>query len=184
VVGQPSGPVVGSFTDDPLVEVSIATSDGGGVVDSVRGQLGGPVAQQAEVHVRNVSADSLRTVKVHGLVERGGAEITSFDLEPGMIGPGQTWTGEVAVSLPSPSFGAYDWTVTASGGGPVVSGTVTSNHRPVLLVVFVALLVGDIVFMATRWRRRRIQRRPRSTDGGPIGSGDRAAGLEEPVLVG
>ena len=86
---------------------------------------------------------------------RSGISVAEFDLDTGEIGPGQIWTGTTEVELPAPAIGTYEWTVTSSGVGPVVTTETSSRSVPWLLVILVLMLVWDLTAMVVR----RVQRR-------------------------
>jgi len=160
IVGHPVGPVV-----DPsggvLVEVGLEPrrADAGWFA-ALRSALGGPTDYDVAVTVRNISVETLTNAVVVGSVGHDPAEdLDLFEMVPGEIGAGQTWTGDAQVTLPSPAWGNYVWEAVASGAGPAVRAEESTRLVPGLLLVLVVVLVADLAFMLARWLRRRALRR-------------------------
>lgn len=189
VTGHPVADVVDPPVIGDLVDVTIsAGTDADGVVDAVRAELGGPTTYAVTVSVRNIGSSPLRNVRLALDAARGGNAVPSIDIEdPGLIGVGQTWQQTVRVRVPTPSFGEVQWTATASGAGQPVAASARTNHRPVLLIVLVALLVADVGLLLIRFTIRR-RRRAADAAAAPavdLPSPDAAlASQPEPELVG
>lgn len=180
LLGHPVEPVVGGPSpDDPLVAVSLsASATSRGVLGWIRSSLGGSVMYRVTVTVKNLTTDTLSHVAASGSVGRSandsGAAIALAD--PGEIGPGQTRQQIVSAKLSAPSIGAMKWRVVVSGAGPSVIATVSTQHRPVLLLVLLIMLVLDLGgFVLRRLVRRRADSRPSNKDA--------AAGVEDAARV-
>jgi hypothetical protein len=156
LVGHPIADVVEPDLGQPLIDVSLSTTGASnGPVSWLRQSLGGPSPQLATISVKNLTTGVLSGAAVRGSVTRSGVSVAEFDLDTGEIGPGQTWTGTTEVEIPAPAIGTYEWTVTSSGVGPVVTSETSSRSVPWLLVILVLMLVWDLTAMVVR----RIQRR-------------------------
>jgi hypothetical protein len=159
LTGHPVAPVVGGpDLDDPLVAVTItAHAAPHGPLDWIKANLGGSVPYQVTVTVKNITTEPLNHVTVFGSAGRNADDqmvVLTFD-DPGEILPGQTWKQVVPASIPAPSLSKVQWTVVASRAGPWVTATVTTRHRPVLLLSLSMLFVLDISFLLIRRRMRR-----------------------------
>jgi len=161
ITGHPVGPVVDPPTIGDLVDVSIsAASNPDGVLDTVRASTGGPALYDVTVSVLNIGPSALRTVRLSVEGSRGGNALPPIEIEdPGLIGVGQTWQQTVQVRVPAPSFGEVEWRATASGAGQPVGATITTNHRPVLLIALAVVVVAVIEVLLIRFTiRRRVAR--------------------------
>lgn len=186
LVGHPVAPVVGtpSLVDALAVSVT-AEAAYGGVIGWVRSSLGGAVAYDVTVTIRNRSTVSLERIAVAGDVGRDAQNVlTSLDLsDPGVIAPGQTWTEVVRAELPAPAYGTVEWRVDVSGVGPTVTATESTRHTPVLLAVLVVVLVVDLAILLWRFvARRRRRSRHAPPDGMPsaIDPDDDGGGWADP----
>lgn len=152
-VAEPQG-----VPDGPLVEVEIEVARvDGGVLARLRSSLGGPTGYRATVSVRNVTTAPLANLVLSGSVGSWlDDDVATLDLEPpGVLEPGRTATQEAVVEVPAPSVGEYRFEVVASGAGSSAADTGRARNRPVLLYLLIAVFVGDVAMVATRWRSRR-----------------------------
>ncbi len=160
LVGHPVGAVTATDPDRAIVGVAFAAErDGSGPFGGLRSMLGGATEYTVTVEVQNLVAEPLSNLSVHGRAFRGDDTAAEFDLEPGPVGPGQTWTGQVDVALPAPVAGTYQWEVVASGAGPVAVATSSTRSVPWLLIGLVAVLAGVLVMMLVRLGERVAARR-------------------------
>jgi hypothetical protein len=154
VTGHPVEPVQsGRDLNAPLVSVSVVPERSpDGVIASMRASLGGPTNYAVKVVVRNLTSEVLSNVLLSGSVGRGDKdELVSLELvDPGSIGPGQSSTQTVKVMVPSPTYGTFNWRVTASGAGPSVTTVATARPRPWLLILSVLALVAIVALLITR----------------------------------
>ncbi len=176
IPGFPTAPL----TDPPggkLIEAEVIPQEASaGVGGALRSAMGGETAYDVVVSVRNTTTEQLDNVRVFGSVGHTASEqLETFQLTPGPIDGGRTWTTTVRVVLPAPAWGSYVWTVDASGAGPTVTAEAGTRLVPWLLFVLIALLVGVIVMILLRWRDRRRQRRAPSE----LPPGDRPSGALE-----
>ena len=157
LIGHPISAVVDPNLGQPVIDVGLSTRGGAprAWLLSLRGALGGASPQEATVTVTNLTTDLISNVAVHGTVQRRGSTLAEFDLQTGEIGPGQTWTGTAVVTLPAPTIGTYDWQVTASGAGPVMTAGTTSQSIPWLFVLLLLVFVAVVVAIAVRAADRR-----------------------------
>ena len=128
--GVPTGPVVDPFSDEPPLAVTVkAVPDPDGIGATIKSWLGGPTPYEVTVTVQNQATEAFSAVAVNGAVGRSTeVDMAGFDLFPGALAAGQTWTGTTRVTVPAPVIGEFDWRVLASGAGPV---TETSSSYPV-----------------------------------------------------
>ena len=163
ITGHPVGPVIDPPVVGDLLSVSIsARQASAGTLETLRSALGGPTVYEVTVTVKNRSAQPLKQVRVSGSASRSTASnLATLDLtDPGLIGVGQTWQQTVIAKVPAPSFGSVEWRVAASGAGPTVVTTKSTQHRPILLSALALLVVVNVSLLAIRWRiRRRAVRR-------------------------
>jgi hypothetical protein len=151
LLGHPVSAVVEPDLGQPVIDVALETeAEAVGFLSGIRRSLGGATTHDVTVTVRNLSQEPVSDVAVHGRVQRRGDSVAEFDLVPGEIGPGQTWTGSARVEVPAPVVGELDWNVIASGAGPVTEASTSTRAVPWLLVVLVLVLVADIVFLLVR----------------------------------
>ena len=194
LLGHPVEPVVSPpKVDGPFVAVAIkARPAPRGSFGWTRANLGGPFRYEVTVTVRNLTTEPLNLARVSGFVSRSTNENISLPLtDPGEIGVGQTWKQTVSVTLPAPSFGKLVWHVTVSGAGPTVAADATTQHRPILLIVILMLLIIDIGLLLMRFAiRRRIAREATLAEASNIdgaidttASDDDDANLAHPELV-
>ena len=194
LLGHPVEPVVSPpKVDGPFVAVAIkARPAPRGSFGWTRANLGGPFHYEVTVRVRNLTTEALHLARVSGFVSRSTNENVSLPLtDPGEIGVGQTWKQTVSVTLPAPSFGKLVWHVTVSGAGPTVTADATTQHRPILLIVILMLLIIDIGLLLMRFAiRRRIAREATLAEASNIdgaidatASDDDDANLAHPELV-
>jgi hypothetical protein len=169
VTGHPRGPLVDPPIVDDLFTVTIsARTRASGALDAIRAELGGPTNYEVTVRVTNTTTTPLRQVRLSGSVGPNSQErLTTLDLDdPGLLGVGQTWEQTVAAVVPAPSFGEFEWQVAVSGAGPTVVATVTTTHRPWLLIALVLLAVVSFFAVVIRfWVRHRNRTSGSSTDG-------------------
>ncbi len=165
--GVPTGPVVDPFSDEPPLAVTVkAVPDPDGIGATIKSWLGGPTPYEVTVTVQNQATEAFSAVAVNGAVGRSTeVDMAGFDLFPGALAAGQTWTGTTRVTVPAPVIGEFDWRVLASGAGPVTETSSSSRSVPWLLIALVLLLVGDLVAVVVRWVQRRRTRRAQR--GGP-----------------
>ena len=150
--GVPIGPVVDPFSDESPLEVSVeAVPDPDGVFGTMRSWLGGETPYEVTVTVHNMATEPFSAVKVHGAVGRDSeTDVESFDLAPGAMAAGQTWTGTTRVDVPAPVIGNFEWRAVASGAGPVTETSTSMRVVPWLLIVLFLVLVGDVVAVIVR----------------------------------
>ncbi|MBI4934304.1 MAG: hypothetical protein HY828_10525 [Actinobacteria bacterium] len=169
VTGHPVEPVQsGRDLNQPLVAVSVEPlREPDGVIASLRSSLGGPTNYAVEVVVKNLTSEVLSNVALSGSVGRGESdELAALDLvDPGSIGPGQSSTQTVNVMVPSPTFGTFNWRVTASGAGPSVTTIATARPRPWLLILAVLAIVLIVALLIIRVVVLRRLRRAASAQG-------------------
>ena len=157
VRGHPVGPIV-DVDRGRLVDVAIdAERSPRGILEHVRAALGGPTRYRVTVSVRNLSTETLNDVTLSGSAHhRFNDDAAVLDLDvPGPIEPGQTWTQELESTVPAPFIGTYRWEIAASGAGPTVTADRGSSSLPLLLLVLVAVFVGDAIAIVMRLSRRR-----------------------------
>jgi hypothetical protein len=80
----------------------------------------------------------------------------------------------VYARVPSPTFGHFNFRVSATGAGPTVSATATLKHSTPLLFALAAVLVLEGFYLTYRWLTGRRQRRA-SAQGDTVGDDDVAA---------
>lgn len=175
LAGHPIEPVVSApNVDGPFVAVAIeARPAPHGSLGWTRANLGGPFGYEVTVTVRNLTTEAIHP-RLSGFVSRSANQnVTTLPLaDPDEIGVGQTWRQTVSITLPAPSFGSVQWSVTASGAGPTITSTSRTSHRPVLLTVIVMFLAVDIAFLLVRLLiRRHATVANEGTIGGTIGTG-------------
>lgn len=160
IIDHPTGPIIDP-TGGQLVESGIRVERADtGFLGSVRALLGGPVEYDVTVDVRNLSTESLSNVQVFGAVGHSVTEnLATYEAKPGPIDANRTWTTTTRVTAPALAIGDYVWQVKASGAGPIAAAQTTDKIVPWLLFVLIALLIGDLVMIVTRWLRRRRERR-------------------------
>jgi len=183
IIGHPTGPIVDPRTGD-FIQVALSTEPASmGFWSALRSSLGGPTDYDATVTVRNITTEAFQNIDVFGSVGRNPSEdLDVFEMVPGEIGPGQTWTGTDLVTLPSPVYGDYLWQVVGSGAGPVVRIDQSMRVVPWLLVVLLVALLIDLVLIVLRFVQRRIRRHEEElygdvpdADGDDLGPGGPAA---------
>jgi hypothetical protein len=159
--GMATGPVVDPFSDEPPLDISVsAAPDPDGVLGTLKSWLGGETPYEVTVTVHNMATEEFSAVKVHGAVGRDSeSDVESFDLEPGAMAAGQTWTGTTRVDVPAPLIGNFEWRAVASGAGPVSETSTSMRAVPWLLIVLVLVLVADLVAVVVRAVRRARARR-------------------------
>lgn len=158
LLGHPVAPVVDTANLDGALSVSItARADPRGFVEWGRSNLGGPTIYEVTVTVKNRTAVPFRHIKVAASVGRDDDDIlATLNLDdPGDLGPGQTWQRVVYEEVPAPTFGEVQWRVEVSGAGAAVTAVESTQHRPLLLMVVVMLLVLDISVLLVRYLMRR-----------------------------
>jgi hypothetical protein len=179
IQGVATGAVVDPYTDDAPLEMSISARPApDGILATVRSWLGGATPYEVHVTVRNASTEQFSAVKVNGAVGRDAeTDIDSFELEPGAMGAGQSWTGTTTVEVAAPVIGSFDVRAVASGAGPVTEASVGSRAVPWLLIVLVLVLVADLVAVVVRWAgRHRARRLAAGGDDGTHGLGGGGGG--------
>lgn len=166
IVGHPTGPVVGGqVLRQSLTASIVAEAATGGVGAWLRSSLGGAVEYDATIAIRNASVEPVDDVTVEAWVGRGGGDVdTNIDIDPpAVLGPGQTWEQTVRVALSAPVFGSHTWRADVSSDQPTVSAIDETSHLPGLLLALVAFLVLDLLILAWRFVRRRLNR-PKASD--------------------
>lgn len=195
--GVPTGPVVDPFSDEPPLAVTVkALPAPHGIGATLKSWLGGPTAYDVTVTVQNQATEAFSAVSVNGAVGRSAeVDLAGFDLFPGAMAAGQTWTGTARVTVPAPVIGEFDWRVLASGAGPVTETSSSSRAVPWVLIALVLLLVGDLVAIVVRWVQRRRDRRgaggrrqgpdapDRSDTSGPVGPSDGEVAADQPPVM-
>ena len=178
VTGHPVEPVQsGRDLNAPLVSVSVEPERApDGVVASMRASLGGPTNYAVKVVVKNLTSEVLSNVALSGSVGRGERdELVALDVvDPGSIGPGQSSTQMVNVMIPSPTYGTFNWRVTASGAGPSVTTVATARPRPWLLILAILALVAIVAMLIMRFLVHRRARRELSAQSDTGFDDDRA----------
>ncbi len=160
LIGHPISPVSAPDLGQPVVNVGLKVAGASdGLLSSLKESLGGETAMVATVTVTNLTTEPVTSVAVHGRARRRGVTAAEFDLVPGPIGPGQTWTGTAEVSLPAPAMGEYEWEATASGAGPVMTADVVTRQLPWLFVLFLLAFAGLISAVLVRAFQRRADER-------------------------
>lgn len=161
IIDHPVAPTVGpsGFVQPFVVEIS-ADQASAGISERLRSSAAGATTYDVTVQVRNRSSQPVERVVLAGSVGRNSNEdLVVLDLaDPGSIKPGQTWEEVVQAELPSPVWGEAVWQVTASGNGPSVTATTTTNHRPWLLIVLIVVLILDLLILAARLVVRLVRR--------------------------
>lgn len=161
-VAEPQG-----VPDGPLVEVEVETVRANdGFLAVIRSALGGSTRYETTVSVRNTTTAPLTKLTLSGSVGHWlDDDAATLELAPpGVLEPGETHTQQVVAEVPAPSVGDYTFEVVASGAGSTIADAVTARNKPVLLYLMVALFVGDLAMLATRWAsRRRVLRDARET---------------------
>jgi hypothetical protein len=176
IAGHALQPVVDPPLPEDAVGVSIKVqSSSSGVIDALRSAMGGGARYAVLLKVTNKTTVPLRNVALFGSVGRGEAdELTTLDIPaPGQILPGQTWQQQVFARVPSPTFGHFNFRVSATGAGPTVSATATLKHSTPLLFALVAVLVLEGFYLSFRWLTERRLRRE-SALGDAVGDDDLA----------
>jgi hypothetical protein len=159
IIGHPTGPIVDPFTGDLIAVTMEPERAAVGLLAALRSELGGPTEYDVTVTVENLTTETLLAVDIFGSVGRSATEdLDIFEMVPGELGPGLTWTGEARVTLPSPVYGDYRWEVVASGAGPVVRAEETIRVVPWLLLLLILVLVGDLTMILVRYLQRRRRR--------------------------
>ena len=155
LIGHPISEVVSPNLGQPVVNVGLTVADApGGFVTRLKESLGGETAKLATVTVTNRTTQPVSGVTVHGRASRRGT-VAEFDLLPGVIGPGQTWTETTEVALPAPAMGEYEWEVTASGAGPVMTADETVRQTPWFFIVLLVVFAGVLSSLVVRALQRR-----------------------------
>jgi hypothetical protein len=162
LTGHPVGPIIEPPVIGEMVELDVVARVGDMPgMSGLRSQLGGATTYDVTVSVRNISNAPLQQVRLSGSAGRNASDNLTelpFD-DPGLIAVGQTWQQTVAVVIPAPSFGAVQWRATASNAGPPVATSITTQHRPWLLILLVLVAVGSLGLVFLRWLvRRRAER--------------------------
>lgn len=160
--GVPTEPVEGGTTPEESLEVTVHAQPADvGVVARSKSLLGGSTVYDVTVTVKNRSLVPLSRVALAASVSRGGDDDLAVVpvSDPGSLEPGATWQQVVRASIPSPSIGTLRWEATASGAGPSVTATSTTEQRPWLLAAVLSLLVVDVLFLGLRARSRRRRQR-------------------------
>jgi sortase A len=188
LAGYPDEPTVDPPSlDRPIAVTVFAEPAPDGLIDRLRGSLGGDTKYDITVTVKNRSTVALEGLTLTGSVGRDPTEIAqTLELVPiSQLAPGQTAQQVVHAELPGPAFGEELWQVSVSGSG--VSGTAsdTTTKRPLLLIVLIVVLVIDVVVLLVRFvvrRIRKIRNRPRDDDSpqDDLSPED----VDEPVLIG
>lgn len=177
LIGHPVGPVDEPDGGAEPISVKVdAVEQRDGIGGWLRASLGGRVAYTATVTVQNRSTETWTDVEVIGTVGHSvDDQAASYRLEVPELGPSQAWKGTAEVELPPPSIGSFTWQATASGAGPSVTAETSTRNVPFLLLVLVAILVGDLVAITVRF----VQRRRLSTgNGGEPEPDDPHSGVE------
>jgi hypothetical protein len=162
VIGHPVGPLTEAPTLEGLVDAVVtAREQPSGFVDGLVASLGGDTTYEVTLVVRNRSPETLSAVLARGSAfDSDQNAVVSFDLgNAPPIAPGQTWTTSVLAVIPTPSFGSVEWSVDVIGAGPALVGSTTTQHRPVLLILVLAVAVLSLsVFVGRRMMRRHAAR--------------------------
>ncbi|CAB4588797.1 unannotated protein [freshwater metagenome] len=174
LTGHPVGPIIDPPEIGQMLELDLVAKVGEmpGLA-GLRSQLGGETRYDVTIAVRNTSNSPLQQVRLSGSAGRDASDNLTelpFD-DPGLIAVGQTWQQTVSVVVPAPSFGGVQWRATASNAGPPVDTTITTQHRPWLLILLVLTAATALVVVLLRWLvRRRAER-----DQGKQGTQDEAS---------
>lgn len=162
VIGHPVGPLSEAPTLEGLVDAVVTVREQPpGFIGSVVASLGGDTTFEVTLALRNRAPETLSAVLARGSAfDTANDAVASFDLGAAPpIAPGQTWTTSVLVVVPTPSIGSIDWVVDVIGAGPSLTGTTSTEHRPVLLIVVLGLAVLSLSsFVARRLVRRHAAR--------------------------
>lgn len=159
IVDHAIGPVVAGAVDAPL-SVDLEVTRRNSFLGGLRSALGGPTTYAVTVVVRNRVGEALNDVKLSARASRLGneqAQLVRFAV-PKSLPANAMWTDTKTVTVPAPSLGGVDWTLTASGAGPTTIERATTSHRPLLFYVFAAVLLADIGW----YGKRRLTARRRS----------------------
>lgn len=166
VIGAPVATVVEPEDPGPLVAVSLeARRAQPGLAAAARAALGGPVAYEVTVSVRNLTDGELAGIQVAGVAaSRFDDAAASFVLRPPeRLAPRATWRHRVQVEVPAPSIGELRWEVVASGAGPAVPAEHHTTNTPLALLALVAVLVVDLAVIAWRFASRQRMRAVQSS---------------------
>ena len=89
--------------------------------------------------------------------------------------PSETFSTQmVNVMIPSPTYGTFNWRVTASGAGPSVTTVATARPRPWLLILAILALVAIVAMLIMRFLVHRRARRELSAQSDTGFDDDRA----------
>lgn len=170
VIGVPVAPVVEPADPGPLLSVTIEPRRAPeGVLDTVRAALGGPVAYEVEVSVRNRTAAPLAAIRVGGRARTRFSDTAgTFTVDAGPLGPGETWRHRARVEMPALALGTLHWEAVASGAGEPIRAERATRNVPVALLAVAALLVGDVAAIGGRLaaKRARARAEPDGSSGG------------------
>jgi len=167
IIGHPTAELVApnGFVQPLTISVEVEKAPSG-LMDRLRASAGGPGMYDVTIRVKNRSTTPVRNVNLSGSAGREPTEdvvtIAAEDLD--VLEPGQTATQIVQVELPSLTLGDAEWRVTASGVGPSITATDTTNQSAWLLWMLGIVFVIDLTILAARLlfrlRNRRSKRDP------------------------
>jgi hypothetical protein len=152
ILGFPTAPVVGNTFESPLAVSMRVRKATQGLFGWVKSSLGGPTTYDLTVVVRNTSAEDVSGVRLTGRVGRTADDQARLVriTPPDVLPAGKSWTHTEEVTLAAPVAGRFVWNVTAAGAGPVARDQVAVHHWPLLLILMILVLVGDVAMMIGR----------------------------------
>lgn len=160
IIGHPIGPLVEPAGFEPLdLDVRVAEAEAG-LVSRVRSALGGPTPYDVTVTLKNRSGSAVSDVSVSGALGRDRrSDAAGIEFAPaGDLAGGASWTDTARVVVPAPAVGSFVLTASSAGGGPSVDAETSIRRVPLLMIVLIALLVGDVTAIVMRWRAKRQDR--------------------------
>lgn len=157
IVDHATGAVVAGAVDAPLtVDLDVKRS-ARSFVGRLRSALGGPTTYAVTVVLTNRVGESLHDVAVTARAGHLGddqARRVRFAV-PTVLSANATWTETKIVTVPAPGLGKVDWTLVATGAGPVATESISTTNWPPLFFAIVLLLVADVGWYAQRRLTRR-----------------------------
>jgi hypothetical protein len=166
VIGHPLGPVEGAPDLEDSITMSVDVADPERTaLEMARAGLGGPIAYELTVTIKNRTTVALRNVILNGSV--GAPDADNPDnveiANPDVLQPGETYVATATHEVPAMQWGELQWTVTALGTGNAVAASDTTSRQPTMLVFAVAfacfaLFLIPLRHVVARHKRRREQR--------------------------
>ncbi len=158
IAGVGIAPVVGPAAQTPVLEVDARlASPRLSFLSKLQSSLGGRTRRTLVLKLTNTADAPLSGITSTAAVARstqGGEPLQLPNLDP--IGPRQTRTFEVPVSIHAPAFGSYVVYGTVYGSGPPVTFSVSTHTAPWALFILIVFLAADLIAIAAfRIRRAR-----------------------------